>query len=180
MEQNDIRGQENQQAGPQKHRHSKIITGFHTLDGNVHWFYNTRNIREDEDENVEVRFFILMRDTPAPQKGQALSLLLKSMESANVSWIVPDRKEWAFDLDQMKTEFEGLAKLDWFNGRAYLEPEFEVKKEDLDISNKRYYETHIVFYLNPKLLGVKPLYNPPEIQHSLREFRLDHPDPKKV
>jgi hypothetical protein len=80
----------------------------------------------------------------------------------------------------MKKEFEGLADLDWFNGRAYLEPEFEVKKHDLDISKKSYYETHIVFYLNRKLLGAKPVSIPPEIQHSLREFRLDHPDPKKV
>jgi hypothetical protein len=96
MEQNEIRRQDNQEGEPIKHRHSQIITVFHTLDGNLHWFYNTKNIREDEDENVEVRFFILMRDTPAPQKQQALTQLLKDMESNTVSWVVPDRKEWAF------------------------------------------------------------------------------------
>src|SRR6185312_572497 len=163
-----------------EHRHCKIVTGFQTLDGNLHWFYNTRNIRDDEDENVEVRFFILMKNTPAPQKGEALNLLLKEMENTTVSWLVPDRREWAFDLDKMKQEFNALTSLDWFNGRVYVEPEFEVKKEDFDISKGKYYETHISFYINPKVLGMKPLHNPPEIQHSLREFRLDHPDSKKV
>jgi hypothetical protein len=180
MGQDDTARQQNHRTESKEHRHSNIITGFQTLDGKLHWFYNTRNIRDDEDENVEVRFFILMKDTPAPQKGEALSLLLKEMQITSVSWFVPDRKEWAFDLDQMKQEFKDLAMLDWFNGRVYLEPEFEVKKEDLDISKGKYYETHISFYINPNVLGVKPLHNPPEIQHSLRDFRLDHPDPKRV
>jgi hypothetical protein len=176
----DEANQKNNGAESERHRHSKVVTGFRTLDGNLHWFYNTRNIRADQDENVEIRFFILMKDTPSPQKGEAINILLKQMENTSCSWLIPDRKEWAFDLDIMKQEFEDLGELDWFNGRVYLEPEFEVKKEDVDISNHNYYETHISFYINPNVLGIKPLHNPPEIQHSLREFRLDHPDPKKV
>ena len=165
---------------PKEHRHCKIITGFRTLDGKFHWFYSTRNIRDDEDENIEVRLFVVMRETPAPQKGEALNILVKQLKNANPPWLVPDLKEWAFDLDQMKQEFKDLGKWDWCNGRLYLEPEFEVKKEEFDISNHRYYETHISFYINPNVLGVKPMHHPPEIQYSLRDFRLDHPDQKKV
>jgi hypothetical protein len=163
-----------------EHRHCKVVTAFQTLDGNLHWFFNARNIRDDEDENVEVRFFILMKNTPAPQKGEALSLLFKALEGRISSWFAPDRKEWAFDLEKMKQEFSHLATLDWFTGRVYVEPEFEVKKEAFDISKNKYYETHITFYINPKVLGIKSVHNPPEILDSLREFRLDHPDPKKV
>jgi hypothetical protein len=173
--------EQNEHIESKPHSHSKIITGFRTLDDKLFWGYGTRNIFPHEDENIEVRFFILMRDTPAPQKGDAIRTLLKQMENSNVPWLVPDRKEWAFDLDSMKEVFKDLQEVDWCNGRVYLEPEFEVKKEDVDISNHKYYQTYIVFYINQEALGMTPLHTiPPEIQSSLRDFRLDHPDPKKV
>jgi hypothetical protein len=122
-----------------------------------------------------------MKDSPSPQKGDALRKLRKQLEATTISWLIPDRTEWAFDLDRMKEQFIDLKLLQWCNGRVYLEPEFEVKHEGVDISKHKYYEAHVVFYINPKDLGMRPLHNtPPEIQHSLREFRLDHPDPKKV
>lgn len=80
----------------------------------------------------------------------------------------------------MKQQFEGLRELDWCTGRAYLEPEFEVEKERTAISRTKYYETFIVFYINPVALGMTPMHVPPEIQQSMRDFRLDHPDPRKV
>lgn len=181
MEKSDKANQQDENLELRVHRHSKVITGFRTLDGKLHWFYNTRNLFPHEDENIEVRFFMLMKDTPAPQKGDAIRILLKQMENTSVSWLIPDRKEWAFDLNRMKEAFKNLEELDWCNGRVYLEPEFEVKGEDVDISNHKYYQANIAFYINQEALGMTPLHTiPPEIQNSLREFRLDHPDPKKV
>jgi len=165
---------------PDTHRHSKVITGFRTLDNSLHWRFSTRNLTPDKDENIEVRFFMLIKDTPAPQEGDAFKTLLKQMKNTEVSWLVPGRKEWTFDLDRMKNEFKGLQNLDWCKGRVYLEPEFKVNKEVIDISQKKHYETSVVFYISPEVLGMTPMYVPPEIQNSLRDFRLDYPDPKKV
>jgi hypothetical protein len=181
MGQNNKKNKDGVDMSRPPHRHSKIITGFRTLDDELYWTYTTRNIFPHEDENIEVHFFVLMKDTPSPQKGDAIRTVLKEMENTNVPWVVPDRKEWAFDLDRMKAEFKDLEEWDWCSGRVYIEPEFEVKKEDVDISNHKYYQTSVVFYINPKVLGMTPLHTtPPEIQQSLREFRLDYPDPKKV
>ena len=180
MEQKDKVNQNIEDAESKPHRHSRIITGFRTLDESIHWRFTTRNLPPHQDESIEVRFFILIRDTPAPQKGDAIRTLLKQMESINVSWFVPDRTEWSFDLDRMREEFKDLQELDWCRGRVHLEPEFEVKKEDIDISNHKYFETAIVFYINPKVLGITPMRIPPEIQQSLRDFRLDYPDSKKA
>lgn len=180
MEQRDKLNQDTDSAESKTHRHSNIITGFRTLDDSLHWRFTTKNLLPHQDESIEVRFFILMKDTPAPQKGDAVRTLLKKMENTHVSWFVPDRKEWAFDLDRMREEFKDLQEWDWCRGRVYLEPEFEVKKEDVDISSHKYYETFIVFYITPEVLGMTRAHVPTEIQHSLRNFRLDHPDPKKT
>lgn len=180
MEQADKINQDGVDLSVTPHRHSKVITSFRTLDGSLHWRYTTRNLFPHEEESIEVRFFVLLKDILVPQKGDALRTLLNEMYKADVSWLGPGRKEWAFDLDRMKDKFEDLRELDWCRGRVYLEPEFEVKKEDIDISNDKYYETSIVFYINPEVLGMTPMPVPPEIQNSLRDFRLDHPDPKKV
>jgi hypothetical protein len=181
MEQSNNENQQNDNMETRVHRHSKVITGFRTLDDKLHWRYNTRNLFSDEDESIEVRFFVLLKNVPAPLQGDAYKTLLKQVENDEVTWLSQGRKEWVFDLDRMKAEFKGLQELDWCEGRVYIEPEFIVEKEDVDISGKKFYETFIVFYINPKVLGMTPLYQVPvEIQQSLREFRLDHPDPKKA
>src|ERR1044072_1787771 len=138
MEQSDKINEREESAESKVHRHSNVITGLRTKDGKLHWFYNTRNLFPHEDENIEIRFFIPLKDTPAPQKSDALRILLKEMENTNIPWLVSDRKEWAFDWDRMKEEFNDLQEWDWCRGRVYLEPEFEVKSEDVDISNKKY------------------------------------------
>ena len=180
MEQSNKKNHQNEGSESRSHKFSTVITGFRTLDDKLHWRYETKTIFPHEDENIEIRFFMLMKDTPLPQKGDAIRTLLKQMENTNVSWLIPKRKEWAFDLDRMRDEFEELRELDWCRGRVYLEPEFEVKKEGFDIVNRKYYETSIVFYINPEVLGMTSILVPPEIQQSLQNFRLDHPDPKKV
>jgi len=181
MEQSDKANQQDESTESKVHRHSKVITGFRTLDNTLHWRYTTRNLFQHEDENIEVRFFVLIRNTPAPLQGDALKTLLKQMENTEVTWLVPGRKDWVFDLDRMREEFKDLQELDWCRGRVFVEPEFIVKKEDVDISGKKYYETFIVFYINPEVLGMATqLTVPVEIQQSLREFRLDYPDPNKV
>lgn len=162
------------------HKHSKIITGFRTLDGQLHWRYSTENLSPDEDVNIEVRFFILIRNTPAPQRYDALKTLLKQMEGTEVPWIVPGRRDWVFNLDRMKEVFTDLQEFDWCKGSVFVEPEFKVHKEDIDISQKKYYETFIVFYINPKVLGMSTNPIPVEIQQSLQKFRADYPDSKKV
>src|SRR5688572_30382454 len=93
---------------PKVHRHSKIITGFRTLDDTLHWRYNTTNLFSHEDENIEVRFFVSQRKTPTPQQGDALKTVLKQMENSSVPWLIPSRREWVFDLDQMREEFKDL------------------------------------------------------------------------
>jgi len=162
------------------HRHSKLITAFRTLDKDLHWRVETRNVSPDEEESIEVRFFVLLKDSPAPMQAEAIKILLKEMEGNESTWFSPGRKDWAFDLDRMKEQFEGLRELDWCTGRAYVEPEFEVEKERNAISRTKYHETFIVFYLNPGALGMTPMHVPAEIQQSIRDFRFDHPDPRKV
>ena len=181
MEQSDKANQDGVDMTMPPHRHSKVITGFRTLDGALHWRYNTRNLFPHEDENVEVRFFILLKNTPTPLQGDALKTLLKQMENTEVPWLVSGRKDWAFDLDRMREVFVDLQELDWCKGRVFVEPEFRVEQEDVDITQHKYYETYIVFYINSEVLGMTTRHTVPvEIQQSLREFRLDHPDPKKV
>jgi hypothetical protein len=168
-------------ADTKVHRHSKVITGFRTIDDALHWRYSTRNIFPDEDENIEVRFFIPQRNTPTPQQGDAIKTVYRQMETDGVSWIIPGQRDWVFDLDQMKEEFENLREWDWCKGRVFVEPEFKVAREDVDISGKKYYETFVVFYINPKVLGMTPVHaTPTEIRISLQRFRADYPDPKKV
>ncbi len=162
------------------HRHSKVITAFRTLDKNLHWRFETRNVSADEEESIEVRFFVLLKDSAAPMQADAMKILQKELESDEATWFSPGRKEWLFDLDRMKEQFEGLQELEWCRGRVYVEPEFQVEKERAAISRSKYYETFIVFYLNPGALGMTPMHVPPEIQQSIRDFRLDHPDPRKV
>jgi hypothetical protein len=181
MEQSDREKQDGVDMNMPPHRHSKVITAFRTLDDSLHWRYTTRNLFPHEDESIEVRFFMLIKNTPAPQKSDALKTLLKEMKNTEVSWLVPSRKEWAFDLDRMKNEFEELQELDWCRGRVYVEPEFEVKREIVDISQRKHYETSVVFYINPEVLDMRPLHTVPvEIQQSLRDFQADYPDPRKV
>lgn len=168
------------QDEPKIHRHSKIITGFRTLDDTLHWRYGTRNLSPDEDESVEVRFFVSQRKTPTPQQGDAIKTVLKQMENTSVPWLIPGRKDWVFDLDRMREEFKDIKTWDWCRGRVFVEPEFKVAQEDVDISGNKYYETFVVFNINPEVLGVTPMNTPPEIQNSLRDFQLDYPDPKKV
>lgn len=163
------------------HRHSKVLIGYRTMDGTLHWRYTTRNVSPDEDENIEVCFFMLVRDAPATLEKKAVKTLLKEMEGTEVPWLSHSRREWIFDLDRMKEEFEDLRELDWCKGRVFVEPEFIVRKEGVDISEYRYYETYVVFYINPEALGMTPQHNVPvEIQQSLRSFKLDHPHPQKV
>jgi hypothetical protein len=181
MEQDDKASKTAEVEESQLHKHSKVITGLRTLDDTLHWRYNTRNLYPDEDESIEVRFFILMKDTPAPQKDDAVKTLLKQMEDTEVPWLVPRRGAWAFSLDGMKEEFKDLQRLDWCRGRVFVEPEFEVKREVNGISKTKYYETYVIFYINPEVLGMATRHIVPvEIQQSLNEFRLDHPDPNKV
>jgi len=157
-----------------------LITAFRTLDKNLHWRFETRNVSADEEESIEVRFFVLLKDSAAPMQADAMKILQKELESDEATWFSPGRKEWLFDLDRMKEQFEGLQALDWCRGRVYVEPEFQVEKERAAMSRSKYYETFIVFYLNPGALGMTPMHVPPEIQQSIRDFRLDHPDPRKV
>jgi hypothetical protein len=162
------------------HRHSKLITGFRTLDGALHWRYSTRNLNEHEDESIEIRFFVLLKRTPAPIEGDAIKLLLKQMENTQVPWLSPGRKAWVFDLDRLKEEFDDLRGLEWCKGRVYIDPEFKVEKEDTSLDGDRYYETFIIFYINPGVLGMGSIHVPPEIQESIQAFRLDYPDSRKV
>ncbi len=162
------------------HRHSKVITGFRTLDCDLHWRYTTRNLYAHEDESIEIRFFVLLKRTPAPVEGEATKILLKQMESTQIPWLSSGRKAWVFDLDRLKQEFDDLRELEWCTGRVYIEPEFKVEKEDTSLSGDRYYETFIIFYINPGALGMGSIHVPPEIQLSIQDFRLDHPDSRKV
>jgi hypothetical protein len=173
--------EESDKVESEVHRHSKVLTGYRTLDGTLHWRYSTRNILPDEDENIEVRFFMLIRNVPAPLEKDTIKTLLKQMEGTEVPWLSPSRGEWIFDLDRMKEEYEDLRELDWCRGRVFVEPEFKVSKEGADITGDRYYETYVVFYINPEVLGMAPQHTiPPAIQQSLRAFKLDYPPPQKV
>jgi hypothetical protein len=163
-------------------RYSKVIYGYRTLDNKITWRYGTEYISQGEEENIEIRFFLIIRDNPSPQKSDALRMILKYFQKDKVDWLISTRKEWSFNLDAMKNEFEDLNKLSWCKGKVSLEPEFEVKAEKTDISGKRYFETELVFYINPEVLPLNSnMITPPiEIQQSLQRFRLDYPDASKV
>src|ERR1051326_8479544 len=104
--------EESDKVESQVHRHSKVITGYRTLDGTLHWRYSTRNLFPDEDENIEVRFFMLMKNAQATLERDAKKALLKQMENTEVLWLSPGKEEWIFDLDRMKGEFSELQELD--------------------------------------------------------------------
>lgn len=162
------------------HKHSRVLIGYRTMDEVLHWRYTPKYVPEQKDEIIEVKFFLLMRNTPAPQKDDAIKTLLTEMKVTDVPWLVTGRKEWAFNLDMMKDVFEDLKNLDWCRGRVFVEPDFEVDKEGIDIIGKKYYETYITFHISPEALGMTPALIPPEIQLSLRDFQLDYPAPQKV
>ncbi len=152
-----------------QHRHSKVICGYRTLNDEISWRFTTRNLFPDEDESIEVRFFLIIKDNPSPQKSDAVRKILKYFEKAVVNWLIPSRREWGFNLDAMKDEFTELNELPWCKGKVSLEPEFEVTSEDIDISGKRYYKTALVFYINPEVLPLSYMVTPPiEIQQSLQ------------
>jgi hypothetical protein len=170
---------------PRVHKHSIIISGYWTINERLHWRYGTKNIGDREMESIEIRFPIIIRDTPAPQKTDALKRLLEDFEDTSVPWIVPTPKDWAFDLDRMKQDFNSFQRLhdkEWCRGRVFIEPVFEVDRERTDFTGRRYYETSIVFYVNATVLGMRPSHiaSPVEIELSLRHFQLDYPDPNKI
>jgi hypothetical protein len=134
------------------HRHSKVITAFRTLDKALHWRFETKNILPDEEESIEIRFFVLLIDCPVPMQAAAMKSLLKQMEGDEPGWFSPARKEWVFDLDQLKKQFMGLEELEWCTGSVRVEPEFQVEKEQQAIGSTKYYESFIVFYVNPKVI----------------------------
>lgn len=133
----------------ERYRHAKVISGYWTINDKVHWRYSTRNLSQDGDENVEIRFFIIIKNTPIPQKSEAVRRLLKQLEKTKVGWMLPGAREWTFNLDQIKKEFSDLNELPWFGGRVRVEPEFEVLAERDDVGPGRYYETSVVFYITP-------------------------------
>ncbi|MDQ3816298.1 MAG: hypothetical protein M3362_01240 [Acidobacteriota bacterium] len=181
MEQGDKTNQTTSNEEPRTHRHSKVITAMKTLDDQLHWNYNTRNLHPHEDESIEVRFFVLMKDKLPPQQSEVVKTLLKELEGSNIPWLVPSRKTWAFNLDRLKSEFKELQKLDWCRGKVFVEPELIIKDEIKVFGRNTYYRAYIIFYINPEVLGMATTNTPPvEIQQSLNAFRLDHPDPKKV
>jgi len=165
-----------------RHRHSRVISGYWTEDKKLHWRYRTKNLSPNEAESVEVRFPVLIRNTPTPQKNDAMKTLLENMAQTEVLWIGPTRKDWAFNLDAMKKEFRDLEELPWCSGTVYIEPDFEVDHEMIVLGRTKYYETYIVFYINPEVLDMQPLQVAPpiEIQQSLRQFRMDYPSATKV
>jgi hypothetical protein len=171
---------ETDNSGAKARKHSKVITAFRTLDNTLHWRFETRNVLPGEEESIDVRFFVILKDCPMPMQADAMKVLLRQVDSHQIDWLVPGRKEWAFDLDGMKEQFVELQDVEWCAGRVYVEPEFQVEKEKDAISRTKYYETFIVFCISPGVLGMTAMHVPPEIQQSIRDFRLDHPDPRKV
>src|SRR5688572_2719717 len=100
-----------EEAEGQLHKHSIIISGYWTLNDRIHWRYGTKNIADHEKKKIEIRFPILIKDTPTPQKTDALKKLFESFDKSSVPWILPSPKEWAFDLDRMKQEFQTFQRL---------------------------------------------------------------------
>lgn len=138
----------------ERHRHAKVISAYWTINDQVHWRYSTRNLSQDGDENVEIRFFIIIKNRPIPQKREAIRRLLKLLEKTTVEWMFVGDSEWTFDLDQLKKEFSDLNELSWFCGSVLVKPEFEVLAERDDVGPGRYYETSVVFYITPPSLSV--------------------------
>jgi hypothetical protein len=165
-----------------KEKHIKFIYGYKTLDDEITWHYRPINISLDEDERIEVRFYLLVRNNPSPQKNYVLRKISKYFEKVNFNWLVPGIKVWGFNLDAMKDVFPDLNELVWCKGKVFLEPEFEIIKEETDINRERFYHTSLVFYISPKVIPMQAAnYLPPiEIQQSLHRFRLDYPDASKV
>lgn len=169
------------ETSDKEHRHSKVIYGYQNLEEIV-WRFTTRNLFRNEEESIEIRFFLIIRNNPSPQKGDALREILKYFRTTRVDWLIPERREWFFNLDLLKVNFPDLEKLFWCKGKVSVEPDFEVKRECLDITGKKYYETELVFYITPDMITFIPnMISPPiEIKESLQNFRLDYPDPKKI
>ncbi len=116
-----------------------------------------------------------------------ITKIARVLNKNTVSWIIPGNKKWTLDLDKLRESFPLIPALDWFHGKIFLEPEFELDERisDFDLDDpdlELEYTPRLTFNLLPEYLRryTMPIDPPVEITESLAKIEQDHPDPNKV
>lgn len=122
----------------------------------------------DEGEGVKIVFSI---PTLKYEKRQAIKEIEKVIEKNKIHWIIPGYKEWTIYLNKLKELFPQLSSIDWLEGKALIEPDFEKKEINSELN----------FYIVPEALRKDMITEAPiEIQESLKRFNQDYPDSNKA
>jgi len=160
------------------------VNGTPVLSGKLYWQYG-KGGAGDKQEGVKVSFHLPTLHFQTShftqhQRRQVIKATKRILEKNNVPWIAPGQKEWTLDLDKLKEFIPGLRSMDWFKGKAFIDPEFE--PEEQVVFDKPQYNAIVAFYIVPEALRrpVIPLEPPVEIQESLRHFEEDYSDSNKV
>ena len=149
--------------------------------------YPSEGCRSDE-KGVSVSFDI-MPSTNQYHRRDTIEAIKRILGKNDIPWIAPGHKEWTFDLDKLKEFIPELSSMDWFKGKVFIEPEFEVFRagkrsvlyDTCTIDIPKYHAT-VAFYIVPEVLRRQIMKSEPpvEIQDSFASFKLDYPDPTKV
>ena len=154
---------------------------------------------ESSDEVVEIKHTSstsVQRGFPNPLSRRKMADEFRDFINQNpVAWITPGYQKWKFDLGNLRQSFPVLKSIDWLVGIVAIEPEFEtgkpysrtameahLKRSGMELPPFEYYEGKLVFTIAPELIAqnLRIPEAPIEIQESLKRFKFDYPDPRKV
>ena len=154
---------------------------------------------ESSDEVVEIKYSIsrhVQRDFPnLITRRQMMDDFRDFINQDPVSWAIPGYQEWVFDLGDLRKSFPELRSKSWLVGKIAIEPYFEtfkshqqslmeahLKRFGRDLSPFETYVGELAFIIVPELIAqnIEISEAPIEIQESLKRFKLDYPDPRKV
>ncbi len=154
---------------------------------------------ESSDEVVEIKHTSstsVRRGFPNPISRRKMVDDFRDFMNKNpVAWITPGYQKWIFDLGNLRQSFPELMSMDWLVGKIAIEPDFDsykpfhsvaleahLKQFGRDLPPLESYLGELVFTIVPELvaqnIGISEA--PIEIQESLKRFKFDHPDPRKV
>ena len=115
-----------------------------------------------------------------PSRREALEQLEGGLGEAERRWLVPGKRAWRLNLDEMKVVHEPLKGSDWLKGTIDLEPEVHTSHNVLfEFSS---YETTVAFYISQDEIDAASVHqgSEPETSQSLARFRADFPEAAKA
>ena len=154
---------------------------------------------ESSDEVVEIKYSsqrAVMRDLQDRITRREVNGLFRDFVNRyQVSWITPGYQECIFDLGKLRNSYPEFSEKDWLVGKIAIQPEFEtfkkpheifleaeMKKAGMVLPTAETYECELIFTIEPEIIAQNILFPdaPIEIQESLKRFKLDFNDPRKV